>query len=100
MYTSYENPRVGDRVRLTGFLGIFEVVRIFQNGSLVDLKHLDLHGTDYIEQEVSVHDILYVGPAQPKPAAQAPTSAPATVARRPSAQAAPQRSAQQAGSRF
>jgi hypothetical protein len=35
------------------------------DGSLVDLKHLDLHRPDYIEQEVSAHDLIYVRPPQP-----------------------------------
>jgi hypothetical protein len=73
MYTSLKRPRVGDRVRLTGFLGVFEVVRVRPDGSLVDLKHLDLHQTDYIEQEVSAHDLIYV--RGPEPAS--PVSRPA-----------------------
>ena len=60
MYTVLKNPHVGDRVRLTGFLGVFEVIRVGPDGSLVDLKHLDLHRTDYIEREVSAHDLIYV----------------------------------------
>ena len=60
-----KNPQIGDRVRLTGFLGVFEVVRIFQNGTMVDLKHLDLYGPDYIEREVSTHDLTYLCSSRP-----------------------------------
>jgi hypothetical protein len=77
MYTSLKKPRVGDRVRLTGFLGVFEVVRVRPDGSLVDLKHLDLHQTDYIEQEVSAHDLIYV--RGPEPANSVVRPAPQSV---------------------
>ncbi len=60
MDTPKKEPRIGDRVRLTGFLGVFEVVRIVQNGSMVDLKHLDFTGPDYIEQEVFSQDLIYL----------------------------------------
>jgi hypothetical protein len=60
MYTPLKKPCIGDRVRLAGFLGEFEIVRVVHNGSMVDLKHLDLHGSDYIEQEVSAYDLTYV----------------------------------------
>lgn len=84
MYTSLKKPRLGDRVRLTGFLGVFEVVRVRPDGSLVDLKHLDLHQTAYIEQEVSSHDLIYVrGPQPATPPSRttaAPVASPARVA--------------------
>jgi hypothetical protein len=79
MYTSLKKPRLGDRVRLTGFLGVFEVVRVRPDGSLVDLKHLDLHQTDYIEQEVSSHDLIYVRGPQPSPALGRPAPTPAVT---------------------
>lgn len=69
MYTPLKKPCIGDRVRLAGFLGEFEIVRVIHNGSMVDLKHLDLHGPDYIEQEVSAHDLTYLSGAS----AQRPT---------------------------
>jgi hypothetical protein len=65
MYTSMKNPKIGDRVRLTGFLGVFEVVRIFHHGTMVDLKHLDLYGPDYVEREVSTHDLTYLSSSRP-----------------------------------
>lgn len=86
-----KKPSIGDRVRLAGFLGEFEVVRVIHNGSMVDLKHLDLHGPDYIEQEVSAHDLTYLpnshaqdGARRPIAAASAGTapSAPRTVSAR------------------
>lgn len=64
MDTLLRRPSIGDRVRLTGFLGVFEVVRIVQDGSLVDLKHLDFTGPDYIEQEVCSQDLIYLSAQQ------------------------------------
>jgi hypothetical protein len=77
MYTPMKKPCIGDRVRLAGFLGEFEIVRVVHNGSMVDLKHLDLHGPDYIEQEVSAHDLTYLNGSHSSSAAQrnAPSSA-------------------------
>ncbi len=62
MDTSLKRPSIGDRVQLTGFLGVFEVVRLVQNGSMVDLKHLDKGGPDYIEQEMSSRELIYLNP--------------------------------------
>ncbi len=62
MDTSLKRPSVGARVRLSGFLGVFEIVRIAQDGSFVDLKHLDNGGPDYIEQEMSSRDLIYLNP--------------------------------------
>ena len=94
MYTSLKKPRVGDRVRLTGFLGVFEVVRVRPDGSLVDLKHLDLHQTAYIEHEVSAHDLIYLrGPQADDPCSRSASSLgqPAPV---PNGKTAPLRPAQ------
>jgi hypothetical protein len=85
MYTSLKRPRLGDRVRLTGFLGVFEVVRVRPDGSLVDLKHLDLHKTAYIEQEVSTHDLIYVRGPQSLDSAARPAVQTAAAAVRPPA---------------
>jgi len=52
MYTSIKKPCLGDRVRRAGGLGVLEVVRVFQDGARVDLKHLDLCGPNFIEQDV------------------------------------------------
>jgi hypothetical protein len=32
---------------------------------MVDLKHLDLYGPDYIEREVSTHDLTYLCSSRP-----------------------------------
>jgi hypothetical protein len=74
MYTPMKKPCIGDRVRLAGFLGEFEIVRVIHNGSMVDLKHLDLHGPDYIEQEVSAHDLTYLSGAHASASGQRPAS--------------------------
>lgn len=79
MYTSMKKPCIGDRVRLAGFLGEFEIVRVVHNGSMVDLKHLDLHGPDYIEQEVSAHDLTYLSGTHASGSAQRPTAPAATA---------------------
>jgi hypothetical protein len=86
MYTSMKNPKIGDRVRLTGFLGVFEVVRIFQHGTMVDLKHLDLYGPDYIEREVSTHDLTYLCSSRPPVILNRTDSQPADYANSESAQ--------------
>jgi hypothetical protein len=45
-------PRIGDQVRIAGFSGRFEVVKVEKNGSMADLKHLDVPGPDYIERDI------------------------------------------------
>lgn len=83
MNTPSKKPCIGDRVRLAGFLGEFEVVRVIHNGSMVDLKHLDLHGPDYIEQEVSAYDLTYLsGAAAHRPAPSAANGASGSGSRR------------------
>jgi hypothetical protein len=53
-------PRLGDQVRIDGFLGVFEIVRVDRNGLMVDLKHVGRHGSDYIEKEILTRELTYV----------------------------------------
>lgn len=53
-------PRIGDQVRITGFSGRFEVVRVGKDGSMADLKHLDVPGPDYIERDILHHELIYL----------------------------------------
>lgn len=53
-------PRVGDKVRIKGFLGVFEIVGVGLGGAVVDVKHLDLAGPAYIEREVLRHELEYL----------------------------------------
>ena len=55
-------PRIGDRVKIDGFLGEFEIVQIERNGLMVDLKHLGRPGSDYIEKEILTRELTYVDP--------------------------------------
>jgi len=58
-------PRIGDQVRIDGFLGVFEIVRIERNGLMVDLKHLGRPGSDYIEKEILTRELKYLDSAHP-----------------------------------
>ena len=58
-------PRIGDQVRIDGFLGIFEIVRVDRNGLMVDLKHLGRPGSDYIEKEILTRELNYVDLPRP-----------------------------------
>jgi hypothetical protein len=53
------HPRIGDRVRISGFLGKFEIVQIRQDGLMTDLKHLGFSGPDYIEREILSKELIY-----------------------------------------
>lgn len=64
-------PRIGDHVRIDGFLGVFEVVRIERNGMMVDLKHLGRPGSDYIEKEILTRELKYLDSPRPVSAATA-----------------------------
>lgn len=57
-------PCIGDRVRIAGFLGRFEIIRIGVDGTC-DLKHLDSPGPDYIEKQVLPRELVYLNPSQP-----------------------------------
>ena len=59
MNTSTRPPRIGDRVRISGFLGTFEIVQIRQEGLMTDLKHLGFPGPDYIEREILSRELIY-----------------------------------------
>jgi len=83
-------PRVGDRVRIKGFLGVFEIVEVGLRGSMVDVKHLDSPGPAYIEREVLWHELEYPQAQQPAPVASSVAQRPAGVARRAGAQAVQQ----------
>lgn len=96
MDTLLRRPSIGDRVRLTGFLGVFEVVRIVQDGSLVDLKHLDFTGPDYIEQEVCSQDLIYLSAQQLTILASRTALQPSDASRRASAPGVPRESTSQA----
>jgi hypothetical protein len=65
MDTLTKKPCIGDRVRIMGFLGEFEVVQIRQNGLMTDLKHLGLPGEAYIETEVLSKELIYLDRPQP-----------------------------------
>ena len=52
-------PRIGDRVRISGFLGLFEIVQIRQECLMTDLKHLGFPGPDYIEREILSKELIY-----------------------------------------
>lgn len=66
-------PRIGDHVRIDGFLGVFEIVRIERNGMMVDLKHLGMPGPDYIEKEILTRELMYLD--SPRPVSPAAVSA-------------------------
>jgi len=59
MNRSNRPPRIGDRVRISGFLGMFEIVQIRQEGLMTDLKHLGFSGPDYIEREILSKELIY-----------------------------------------
>jgi len=59
MDRSTRPPRIGDRVRISGFLGMFEIVQIRQDGLMTDLKHLGFSGPDYIEKEILSKELIY-----------------------------------------
>ena len=52
-------PRIGDRVRISGFLGTFEIVQIRQEGLMTDLKHIGYPEPDYIEREILSKELIY-----------------------------------------
>lgn len=52
-------PRLGDRVRINGFVGLFEIILLRENG-MCDLKHLDSAGSDYIETELLSKELIYI----------------------------------------
>ena len=58
-------PRIGDRVRIVGFMGEFQVVRVWQGGIMADLRHLGSAGPDYIEKEILSRDLIYPEPPRP-----------------------------------
>jgi hypothetical protein len=58
-------PRIGDRVRIVGFVGDFQVVKVWQNGIMADLRHLGSAGPDYIEKEILSRDLIYPDPPRP-----------------------------------
>jgi hypothetical protein len=99
MDTLLRRPNIGDRVRLTGFLGVFEVVRIVQDASLVDLKHLDFTGPDYIEQEVCTQDLIYLNAQQLAILASRTAPQPSGDSRRASASGVPRESTSQTNRR-
>jgi hypothetical protein len=73
-------PLVGDRVRIKGFLGVFEVVEVEMHGSMVDVKHLDdLPGPAYIEKEVLWHELVYLHAQQKTTLASLPAPWPLMV---------------------
>ena len=88
-----KKPCIGDRVRIMGFLGLFEVIQIRQNGLMVDLKHLNLPGPDYIEKEVLAKELIYLKPSQSAPRATLPSSRPFDGAGRAANSAVPNRAA-------
>lgn len=86
-----KKPCIGDRVKIAGFLGAFEVVQVRQNGLMTDLKHLGLPGPDYIEREVLAKELIYLNsPAAP---ANPSTSRPVDRPMRSATPEAPHRSA-------
>jgi hypothetical protein len=92
METHARMPRVGDRVRIKGFLGVFEVVEVGPQGSMVDVKHLDLPGPAYIEKEVLWHELVYLHAQQKTTLASLPALWPVDGSRLASALGVPHRS--------
>jgi hypothetical protein len=82
MDTYTRKPRVGDRVRIKGFLGVFEVVEVAPRGSMVDVKHLDLHHPAYIEKEVLWHELIFLHGEQPAEVVAKPVSRPVLPAKK------------------
>lgn len=56
---------LGDRVRRNGFFGVFEVIRVLEGGSQVDIKHLDLCGPNFIERGVTARDLTFLCASRP-----------------------------------
>lgn len=92
-----KRPCIGDRVRINGFLGVFEIVQIRQEGLMVDLKHLCVPGPDYIEREVLSKELIYLKPPQPLIPVNLSAIQPMDGSGRASALSVPHRSASQAG---
>ncbi|MGA2218830.1 MAG: hypothetical protein ABSG51_12130 [Terracidiphilus sp.] len=61
-----KTPRIGDRVKVVGFLGTFEVIHVQPDGSMTDLKHLDTPGPDYIEREIFTRELIYLNSPEPR----------------------------------
>jgi hypothetical protein len=64
MDTVNRMPCKGDRVQVPGFLGVFEVIEVRENGSCADLKHLSLPCWDYTEEDMLSKKLTYLDPPQ------------------------------------
>jgi hypothetical protein len=53
-------PYKGDRVRIIGQTGLFQVVNVTKDGLFADLRRLQMPGPDYIEKEIPRVDLIYV----------------------------------------
>ena len=53
-------PYKGDRVRIIGQTGVFQVVNVSKDGLFADLRRLEMPGPDYIEKEIPRVDLVYV----------------------------------------
>jgi hypothetical protein len=60
MHSINRNHCIGDQVRITGFLGRFDVIELGLNGSMVHIKHLGLPGPDYFERYILAHELNYL----------------------------------------
>ena len=60
MNSKIRRPRIGDQVKIAGFLGRFEVVQVGLNGAMTDVKHLGSSGPDYIERDILSHELIYL----------------------------------------
>jgi hypothetical protein len=89
-------PRIGDRVRVIGFLGEFQITGVQEAGVTVDLKHLGTPGPDYIETEVLVRELIFLDPPRTGSTAKIPTPGSVPATQHSSAQQRPHRTAAQA----
>jgi hypothetical protein len=64
-------PYKGDRVRILGQTGVFQVVNVSKDGLFADLRRLQVSGPDYFEKEIPRVVLIYVNAPrlQPQPAA-------------------------------
>ncbi|MGD0733413.1 MAG: hypothetical protein ABR956_19270 [Terracidiphilus sp.] len=59
-------PRKGDRIQIAGFLGVFEVIELREDGLCADLKHLSLPCWDHTEENLPSKELVYLNPLPPE----------------------------------
>jgi hypothetical protein len=62
MSAPLRKPRIGDRVRVPGNAGTFEVIRVTESGTFADLKLFDSSNprSEHIESNVPMGALLYL----------------------------------------